>query len=199
MRLNDYVAFQREEIQKAIKKVDSELIPVVTLKGDIFELLFDFDHNDKEIEFILNVKVRIVEEKLREVIEAAIDIKSEILKGNYDCKEIIRNEHVISVNSYMKDIKLMEVSLDADVVYEYKEPNMIYIDDEMLEKPLYQVLTFKEASALWGIDDSTLRRRTLPENRINNDLQYDIDYRKSGSTWLITKEAMERVYGKLNE
>lgn len=56
---------------------------------------------------------------------------------------------------------------------------------------LDSVMTFAEATKQWGLGDSTLRmavnRSTLVEGK---------DYRKSGSTWLITKEAMKRVYGE---
>lgn len=56
---------------------------------------------------------------------------------------------------------------------------------------LNSVMTFAEATKQWGLGDSTLRmavnRSTLVEGK---------DYRKSGSTWIITKEAMKRVYGE---
>ena len=57
---------------------------------------------------------------------------------------------------------------------------------------LKEVLTITEAAELWGKEVSTLRRVIK-----NNKFTYEVDYRKSGSTWLITKTAMEKVYGKL--
>lgn len=54
-----------------------------------------------------------------------------------------------------------------------------------------EVLTITEASKIWGKEVSTLRRVIK-----NGKFTEGIDYRKSGSTWLITKSAMERVYGK---
>lgn len=57
---------------------------------------------------------------------------------------------------------------------------------------LKEVLTITEAAELWGKEVSTLRRVIK-----NGKFTYGIDYRKSGSTWLITKTAMEKVYGKL--
>ena len=54
---------------------------------------------------------------------------------------------------------------------------------------IYDILTFKEASELWGIATSTLRNCVLREKFLEGE------YRKSGSTWLITKREMERVYG----
>ena len=55
---------------------------------------------------------------------------------------------------------------------------------------LTQVLTFSEAAELWNIDSSTLRHRVTSEKLLEG-----IDYKKSGKVWLITKSAMERLYG----
>lgn len=54
------------------------------------------------------------------------------------------------------------------------------------------LLSFADASKLWGLKDSTLRKA----------LQYgkfkeNIDCKKFGRDWIVTIEAMERVYGKL--
>ena len=53
------------------------------------------------------------------------------------------------------------------------------------------VLTFAEASYRWGLNDSTLRKLVN-----TNKLQENIDYRKSGKVWLITEEAMFKIYGE---
>ena len=53
------------------------------------------------------------------------------------------------------------------------------------------VLTFAEASHRWGLNDSTLRKLVN-----TNKLQENIDYRKSGKVWLITEEAMFKIYGE---
>lgn len=52
------------------------------------------------------------------------------------------------------------------------------------------MLTFSEAAAYWNIDASTLRHRVNSEKLIEG-----IDFKKSGKVWLITKNAMERLYG----
>ena len=57
---------------------------------------------------------------------------------------------------------------------------------------LTQVFTFSEAAELWNIDSSTLRHRITSEKLLEG-----IDYKKSGKVWLITKSAMERLYGIL--
>lgn len=62
------------------------------------------------------------------------------------------------------------------------------VDSETI---IENVLTFAEASEQWGLDDSTLRKLVTTDK-----LQEGIDYRKSGRTWLITKGAMKKIYGK---
>lgn len=62
-----------------------------------------------------------------------------------------------------------------------------------MNKILYDTLTFAEASEMWGLDHTTIRKM------INTDkLTKNKDYRKSGNVWLIKKEAMEKVYGPSN-
>lgn len=59
------------------------------------------------------------------------------------------------------------------------------------DKILDEVMTTSEACTRWGLSESTLR------NAIRyNRLKEDVEYRKSGKVWLITKEAMLRLYGE---
>lgn len=53
------------------------------------------------------------------------------------------------------------------------------------------LLFFKEASQLWNLDDSTLRKAVA-----NGKLVDGQDVKKFGKQWIITIEAMERIYGK---
>ena len=53
------------------------------------------------------------------------------------------------------------------------------------------LLSFKEASQLWNLDDSTLRKAVA-----NGKLVDGQDVKKFGKQWIITVEAMERIYGK---
>ena len=56
--------------------------------------------------------------------------------------------------------------------------------------PISEIYTFSEAAEVWGIDPSTLRHRVTSAELISGS-----DYKKSGKVWLITKSAMERLYG----
>lgn len=89
-------------------------------------------------------------------------------------------------------------SADAILLQPDKSENNIAIHHlEITATPFYnsspvltQVLTFSEAAELWDIDASTLRHRVSSEKLLEG-----IDYKKSGKVWLITKGAMERLYG----
>lgn len=55
------------------------------------------------------------------------------------------------------------------------------------------VFTIKEAAELYGIkDQSSLRYRFIR----GVSFKEGIDCRKSGGTWIVTKEAMDREYGE---
>jgi len=54
---------------------------------------------------------------------------------------------------------------------------------------LDMVMSLKEASEEWGLDDSTLRR-AISSGRFRPD-----EYRKTGRNYIILKSGMKRVYG----
>ena len=60
------------------------------------------------------------------------------------------------------------------------------------KKTLDDVMTFAEASKKYDVAVSTLRHRQR-DGRFE-----DGDTRKSGSTWLVTDSAMQRLYGENN-
>lgn len=53
------------------------------------------------------------------------------------------------------------------------------------------IYSFAEATKLWGLKDSTLRKAVATGKLIEDE-----DCKKFGSVWIVTKEAMEREYGK---
>ncbi len=60
-----------------------------------------------------------------------------------------------------------------------------------IEPTEYLDMTFAEASKLWGLSDSTLRK-AKHDGRFE-----DGEIRQSGGVWLVTRSAMERLYGEL--
>lgn len=63
-----------------------------------------------------------------------------------------------------------------------------------MSSPFDGLLSFKEAAQLWGLDDSTLRKAVSSGKIIENT-----DAKKFGKQWLITVEAMERIFGKCHK
>jgi hypothetical protein len=59
-----------------------------------------------------------------------------------------------------------------------------------MSNPFEGLLSFGEASAEWGLNESTLRRAVFDKR-----LKEDEEIRKFGKQWVITREAMERHYG----
>lgn len=55
------------------------------------------------------------------------------------------------------------------------------------------VITFTEASKMWGLSESTLRMAVK-----RNKLCEDYDYRKSGKVFLTTIETLKKIYGEPN-
>lgn len=60
----------------------------------------------------------------------------------------------------------------------------------MRENPLEKVMTFAEATKRWGLGHSTLREAAKHSRFLPGET------RKSGGTWLVTEEAMRRLYGE---
>lgn len=65
-------------------------------------------------------------------------------------------------------------------------------NEENSDAVLDEVMTTSEACTLWGLSESTLRNAI----RYNRFIE-DVEYRKSGKVWIITRKAMVRVYGQL--
>lgn len=56
--------------------------------------------------------------------------------------------------------------------------------------PFDGLMSFADASELWGLSESTLRKAVSYGKIVSG-----VDARKYGKQWIITREAMEREYG----
>ena len=60
---------------------------------------------------------------------------------------------------------------------------------------LHEVLTLKEAAELWNVSVDTLKQKCI--GRVKGDLAFTHEEcRQSGKTWLVTRQAMIRLYGE---
>lgn len=64
----------------------------------------------------------------------------------------------------------------------------------VLMNPLDEVMSVTEAAERWGLKPVTVRLACTGYSRAKPRFT-DKEARKSGSTWLITRAGMERVYG----
>ena len=60
---------------------------------------------------------------------------------------------------------------------------------------LQDVMTAKEAAERWGKAEITIRQACSGYKKAPPRFNED-EFRKSGATWLITRQGMERVFGK---
>ena len=60
-----------------------------------------------------------------------------------------------------------------------------------IETPFDGLMSFADASELWGLSESTLRKAVSYGKIVPG-----VDARKYGKQWVVTREAMSREYGK---
>ena len=84
-----------------------------------------------------------------------------------------------------------EVVIDADATIYNPEQGVILEGKETIDTLLFDIMTVTEAAEEWGITEGAIRKAISSKRFIAG-----IDYRKAGRITLITREAMERVYGK---
>ena len=65
-----------------------------------------------------------------------------------------------------------------------------------MNKKIFEVLTFAEAEQEYGLAQGTLRKYLCQTAKEKQKIKEGIDYRKSGKTWLVTRDAMDREYTK---
>lgn len=114
------------------------------------------------------------------------------LKGLQEIAEVNLKEAYTSENLH----NLYKI---LDIVYSNLRYSNVY--NNQLEKyndVLDYVYTISEAADIWGKDTGNLRREFLKP--IGESKFHTWEVKKSGAVWLVTKSAMERVYGaKKNE
>lgn len=61
----------------------------------------------------------------------------------------------------------------------------------VVKTPFDNLMSFSDASELWGLSESTLRKAVSYGKIVPG-----VDARKYGKQWIVTREAMEREYGE---
>ena len=79
---------------------------------------------------------------------------------------------------------------DNAIIYDPKEGKPVI--STPLQVSLNDVFTAQEAAALWNITEGAIRKAIASKRLI-----IGVDYRKAGRITLVSREAMERLYGDL--
>lgn len=69
--------------------------------------------------------------------------------------------------------------------------NELWENGQLLQTPFDGLLSFGDATTLWGLNESTLRKAIHYGKLVNG-----IDAQKFGKQWVVTEEAMRREYGE---
>lgn len=83
-----------------------------------------------------------------------------------------------------------ELVINDDAII-YNPSEGILLESKEVKFEIDEVMTVSEAAVLWGKSEGAIRAAIKAKKFI-----VGVDYRKAGGTTLITREAMERVYGK---
>lgn len=84
-----------------------------------------------------------------------------------------------------------EIIIDDDAII-YNPEDGIILEPKKINFEINDIMTVNEAAKIFNVAESTIRYSIEVKKFI-----VGVDYRKAGRITLITKEAMERVYGKL--
>lgn len=74
-----------------------------------------------------------------------------------------------------------DLDLSSDEIFAHGQP---------VTTPFDRLLSFGDATELWGLNESTLRKAVSYRKLVDG-----IDVKKYGKQWLVTRDAMEREYG----
>lgn len=67
----------------------------------------------------------------------------------------------------------------------------LWVNGQEIKTPFTGLLSFADASTMWGLHESTLRK-AISYGKLKNGL----DAIKFGKQWVVTQEAMKREYGE---
>ncbi len=75
-----------------------------------------------------------------------------------------------------------EIDLSCDELYE---------NGKAVHTPFDDLLAFSDATEIWGLNESTLRKAVSYGKLVNG-----VDVCKFGKQWIVTRDSMVRVYGQ---
>ena len=70
----------------------------------------------------------------------------------------------------------------------------LWENGDTYETAFDHLISFADATALWGLSESTLRKAVS-----YGKLKDGVDVKKLGKQWIVTRDAMQREYGEPNQ
>ena len=70
----------------------------------------------------------------------------------------------------------------------------LYANGEIIKTPFDGLMSFNDATTLWGLNESTLRKAITYGKLVNG-----VDVCKFGKQWIISMDAMKQEYGEPKE
>lgn len=132
-----------------------------------------------------------LKEETREFLLENSNVWEDVKEG--ECIFDLIND--LSVAGYVRCINREEGDYEYIVEDEaiiYNPNDGIILKSKEIKFEIDEVMTVSEAAELWGLTEGGIRKAISTKKFI-----LGIDYRKAGRITLITREAMERVYGEL--
>ena len=112
----------------------------------------------------------------------------------YDMKKLIENNKIFAdlkninlFNSVEVDIGGYGVIWNDDIDISCDE---LFENSKKIDTPFDGLMAFSDATDIWGLNESTLRKAIIYGKLING-----IDVCKFGKQWVVSINAMEREYG----
>lgn len=115
-----------------------------------------------------------------------------VCKGVQDCIIDLTDDLSVSGKIASNDGIGYSISVLDDAIIYNPENGVVTEAVENINFEINDVLTMNEAAEMWNITEGAIRFSIKSRKFI-----LGVDYRKAGRITLITKDAMERVYGKL--
>lgn len=141
---------------------------------------------------LLGVRWGNLKEETREFLLENSNVWEDVKEG--ECIFDLTND--LSVAGYIKCINKEEgdyeyIVEDEAIIYNPSKGVILEANNDVTFE-INEVMTVNEAAEMWGKTEGAIRAAIKA-----NKFILGVDYRKAGRITLITKEAMERVYGKL--
>ena len=178
-------------IEDTYKDKNNQLRPCYQLTKQGCEMVANKNTGGIIMDKLVGVRWGDLSEETKEFLLENSNVWDDIKEG--EC--IVDLTENLSVSGCIKCVNKeegdYEYLVDNDAIIYNSEDGIIEKAKE-IDLDIYNVMTVNEAAEIWGKTEGAIRAAIKAKKFI-----LGVDYRKAGRITLITREAMEKVYGKL--